>query len=383
MEEVRLLRTNEFKAAVRLSDAVFRDAEQVSMGRAYPSVFSPGLGQSFGYFIGGRLVSFAGLVPSQIHIGPATLSVYSIGSVCTDPDYTGRGYAGEVLRAIKEHSLQAGAALIVVSGAGGIYERVGCRPFGQVASFCIEATSKDSIRKIASAELLHIREMAPIDWFEIARLAGERSVRYGQSLWDLAALIHAEPLASNRKLHHKVWVATGQGRLHGYAVACVPSASYTQPRGRPTVIEWGGRPDIVAAIIANGYEREQLEEMEIAIPWHEKELTFMFESSACACKRSRMKGTAMVVHAEILIRQLAPYLQQKNDEAFRQLQVATLSDGSNRLSWKGQTFTCSDQEILSLLFDHEPKLSMSDKMKSGILKLFPVPFPSTSGLNYI
>ncbi|NOU66164.1 GNAT family N-acetyltransferase [Paenibacillus sp. LMG 31461] len=383
MEEVRLLRTNEFKAAVRLCDSVFRDAEQVSMGKAYPSVFSPGLGQSFGYFIGDRLVSFAGLVPSQIHIGPATLSLYSIGSVCSDPDYTGRGYAGVVLRAIKEHCLQAGAALIVVSGAGGIYERMGSCPFGDVVTYCIDATSKDSLRKIASAEHLHFREMAPFDWFEIARIAGERSVRYGQSLWDLAALIHAEPLASNRKLHHKVWVATEQGRLLGYVVACVPSASYTQTRGRPTIIEWGGKPDIVAAIIANGCEREQLEEMEIAIPWHEKELTFMFESSACAYKHSRMKGTAMVVHPETLIRQLAPYLQQQNDGAFRHLQIATLSDGSSQLSWKGQTITCNDKEILSLLFDHEPKLSMSDKIKSEILELFPVPFPSTSGLNYV
>ncbi|NOU73209.1 GNAT family N-acetyltransferase [Paenibacillus sp. LMG 31458] len=382
MEEVRLLRANEFEAAVRLSDAVFRDAEQVSMGRAYPSVFSPGLGQSFGYFIGDRLVSFAGLVPAQIHIGPSTLSMYSIGSVCTDPDYTGRGYAGKILRAIKEHSLQAGAALIVVSGAGGIYERFGCRPFGDVSSFYINAAGTDSIRKNASAELLHFREMAPVDWFEIARLAGERPVRYGQSLWDLAALIHAEPLASNRKLHHKVWVAIEEGRLHGYVVACVPSASYSQPRGRPTVIEWGGRPDIVAAIIAYGFEREQLEEMEICVPWHENELTYIFESSGCVYKRSQIKGTAMVVHVEILIRQLAPYLLQ-NNEAFRHLQIETLSDGSNRLYWKGKSFTFSDQEILSLLFDHDPKLSMPDDMKSGILELFPVPFPSTSGLNYI
>jgi hypothetical protein len=61
----------------------------------------------------------------------------------------------------------------------------------------------------------------------------------------------------------------------------------------------------------------------------------MFESSACAYKHSRMKGTAMVVHPEILIRRLGPYLQQKNDEAFRHLQIATLSDGSSQLSWKG------------------------------------------------
>lgn len=287
------------------------------------------------------------------------------------------------MQAIKEHSLQAGAALILVSGGGGIYERFGSRPFGDMSSFSIDAASTDSIRINASAELLDFREMAPVDWFEITRLAGERPIRYGQSLWDLAALIHAEPLASNRKLHHKVWVATEQGRLHGYVVACVPSASYSQPRGCPIVIEWGGRPDIVAAIMAYGCEREQLEEMEISVPWHEKELAFIFESSACVYKRSHMKGTAMVVHVETLIRQLAPYLQQNNDEAFRHLQIETLSGGSNRLSWKGKSFTCSDQEILSLLFDHEPKIRMPDDWESGVLDLFPIPFPSTSGLNYI
>ncbi|MDF2719466.1 MAG: acetyltransferase, family, partial [Paenibacillus sp.] len=60
MEEIRLLRPDEFRAAAALADLVFRDADHKSMGDAYPNAFSPSLLQSYGAFVDGSIVSFVG-----------------------------------------------------------------------------------------------------------------------------------------------------------------------------------------------------------------------------------------------------------------------------------------------------------------------------------
>ncbi len=121
MPQYRLLRNNEYDKAITLADQVFRDAEHSSMGNAFPYVFSPELGQSFGVFINGELVSFIGLVPSVLHIGGADISAYSIGAVCTHSDYRKKGYASQLLHKVFEHINKAEASILFVSGTLPLY----------------------------------------------------------------------------------------------------------------------------------------------------------------------------------------------------------------------------------------------------------------------
>src|ERR1700724_1990061 len=102
MAEIHQVQGHEMNEAIQLADAVFRDAEQVSMAEAFPLVFSQSLGQSLGAFEQGKLVAFIGIVPAFIKVWLSRLPIYSLGAVCTHPDYRGRGYAGDLLNAIKQ-----------------------------------------------------------------------------------------------------------------------------------------------------------------------------------------------------------------------------------------------------------------------------------------
>ncbi|GAA0592475.1 hypothetical protein GCM10009001_05820 [Virgibacillus siamensis] len=58
--QLRQLKPNEFEQAITLADKTFRDKEHISMGTAFPQVFSKNLNPSFGAFEGNELISFMG-----------------------------------------------------------------------------------------------------------------------------------------------------------------------------------------------------------------------------------------------------------------------------------------------------------------------------------
>src|SRR4051812_20787883 len=91
MIEIRFATNEELKQAADLSDSVFRDAEQPSMGIAFPQIFTSCQNQSIAAFEDGKLVAFMGLVPNIIKIGQAQLFIHSLGSVCTHPEYRKKG----------------------------------------------------------------------------------------------------------------------------------------------------------------------------------------------------------------------------------------------------------------------------------------------------
>lgn len=159
MTEYKLVREQEWSQAVSLADRVFRDDEQKSMAEGFPLVFSPALRQSYGAFEEGRLVAFIGLVPHLIRIGTAILKTFSIGAVCTDPDERGRGHAGRILELVQQHAADAGASLLLVSGARPLYTRAHCYPYGEMHRYGLTPDGVGTVRKLR--EGITVRGMDP------------------------------------------------------------------------------------------------------------------------------------------------------------------------------------------------------------------------------
>src|SRR4051812_3407039 len=115
MTEIRFANNEELKQAAALADSVFRDSEQTSMGVAFPQIFSAGLNQSMAAFEAGKLVAFMGLVPNIINVGHSQLQIHCLGSVCTDPEYRGKGHASLILEQIYAFIKQSGSCMLLVS----------------------------------------------------------------------------------------------------------------------------------------------------------------------------------------------------------------------------------------------------------------------------
>ncbi|HEX7065233.1 MAG TPA: GNAT family N-acetyltransferase [Bacillales bacterium] len=377
MTIIRPLNFEELKEAVRLADLVFRDSDQPSMGAAFPNMFSSHLsGQSYGAFEEGRLVSFLGLVPSIVQMGPARLKTYSLGSVCTHPDFRGKGYAGEILKEVISHADKARASLLLVSGSRSLYRRADCHPFGDAQRFSLDGASAQSLLDQASPTL-NFRELEPTDWLELVEVSRSRTAYFEQSVWDLSVLIEAEAFASVNKHRHKVLVAEEDGCIAGFIVLGVPFAGEV----RPVVYERAGDHEVVSALMAYAVQSFHLNSLDIPVSWYEHDLRQTL--SSLSSKKERNFGTVKVIRAERLLEQLRPFLQMKDAKLNNQINACSVEEGRVELQIGRKRTVFSDEEFVSLLFDKEPKNDQANRIDHSLASLFPIPFPYTAGLNYV
>ncbi|WEG12577.1 GNAT family N-acetyltransferase [Pullulanibacillus sp. KACC 23026] len=363
MVEIRRLQRGEEQMAYRLSDRVFRNDHQKSMGLAFPSIFLPDvISHSYGGFVDGELVAFFGLVPSTIKVGPARLQVYSIGSVCTHPGHRGQGYAAAILDQILEDLKQTEACLLLVSGDRSLYTRVGCRPFGQVNHYKVSRTSEP----LNSG--LTIREMEPQDLHACARLARERETGYDLSVQDFAILIEAEAYASCLNLHHKVLVLKNDGEVKAFLAAGIPNN--LDDSAKATGIEWAGEPYDVVQLAKELLNREELTEISLPVPWHDSALQKALEGYEYQTKGNQ--GTILIINPDRLVEQAAPYYKQLRGS----LSLSwNKGQGAGQLFIAGKTIQLSLEEMLQFFFNPE--------YKKGAVNGQALPFPYTAGLNYI
>ncbi|WP_181909535.1 GNAT family N-acetyltransferase [Paenibacillus taihuensis] len=378
MEEFRFVREEELEEAVKLADEVFLAPNQASMGEAFPTVFSASLGQSYGCYIDGRLVSFIGFVPSVIRIHAAELAVYSVGAVCTDPAYRGRGYAGKLLGLLAEHGRLSGASLMLVSGEGGLYEKFGCRKFGSVETFRLEAAAADQMLRSSRSAGYRYRTMKPTDWFDIRRLAHSRGVRFEQSLWDIAALLKAAPTARIGRLQPEIWVAENERGPIAFAVLAVPGDEPNESNhDEPSLIEWAGEPEAVLMLAACGVLAARCRMLNLTVEAHEEALLACLRPLELESKKEHNDGTALILDSAALLAQLGPLFGDERPAAY------TESDGGVRLEWQGQVYRMTAAELLSLLFDAQPTEQLPALLKKASDAIVPIPFPKPNGLNFV
>lgn len=380
MSEIRLLNEDEIEEAVKLADSTFRDSEHKSMGEAFPYLFSNNLKQSFGAFEHNQLIAFMGLVPAVIHINEARLYTYSLGAVCTHPDFRNKGYADQILQEVKKFIDTAGASLMLVSGDRSLYTRNNCFRFGTIHHFTLQDEFLNSISASVVSANLHIREMEQSDLFHLYEAVSSQRVRYEQSVWDLAGLNYAEAYGSIHKLVHKVLVSENRNGSVNFVIIAVPEN--IKVGGTPFVIESAGDPDAVIELLHHAYRKYNLFQLDIAVCWHEKELISRLQSLPYQIKNNQ--GTLHIVNLERLLIQLIPLLQQKNTELSNALQFGLLEDGTCHISLNEDSFiNVTPDELVSLLFDVDPVIEMDPRLKEQLSKLFPIPFPYTAGLNYV
>ncbi len=367
MIELRQLHAHEYQAAINLSDKTFRNANQKSMGDAFPSIFSPYMiSQSFGAFYEGELVSFMGLVPSVIRIGEAKLRVYSLGSVCTAEEHRKKGIASQLLERVFQFIDASEASLLLVSGDRSLYTRVNCCHYGSVTRFNL----RNRVQEVNENE---IREMRAEDLFQINNIGQQRLVCYEQSIIDLQTLIHAEAYASCFNLSHKTIILKKDDIITSFVVIGIPDKDSTQQKAK--AIEWAGHPNEIVKLLSNAMEAYKLEEIEIHIPWHEDELVGELKGNFYS--KEKNQGTVYIVNAERLLHQLQPYI--KNDSIqFRPTGADTID-----VTIFNRSKTIYLKEFLSLLFDAEPSDSEIIKLQKETGGAFPIPFPYTAGLNYV
>lgn len=380
--DIRRLTREETSQAVQLADRIFRDHEQVSMQSGFPYLYSQTYAHSFGVFQQNQLVAFMGLLPSVVHSGPATLTTFSLGSVCTHPDARGHGYASQMLAEIQQHIDRAGASLLFVSGTRSLYRRAECHPFGDVKRFELKPEHAAFIR--AQATSISCRQADAYDQFRIHELARSRSVRFDQSLWDLAGLASAEAYATCAKLKQSMFVAERNGEIIAFLAAALPQG--LQSKQPPFAVEWAGDAEAIVGLLAYAMESGRANSLNIPVSWHELELLDRLNAIAdTAIRAERNLGTIYIVNAKRLLHQLRPFLRAQDPALGEQLQIDKHEKtGSYKLSLPAlPELLLTAEELVSVLFQPNSEYKVPNEWESAAAKLFPIPLPYTGGLNYI
>ncbi|MEX2461065.1 MAG: GNAT family N-acetyltransferase [Paenibacillaceae bacterium] len=380
MTEIRFATNEELKQAAALSDSVFRDSEQTSMGVAFPQIFSSGLNQSIAAFEEKKLVAFMGLVPNIVHIGHSQLQIHCLGSVCTDLEYRGQGHASLILEQIYGFIKQSGSCLLLVSGDRSLYTRSGCRKFGAIKHYSITKHDAEIYQQDYNDKSIGFRLFEKKDAFAFHHLRKSRSVGYEESLFGTAQLIDSEAIASIHKLNYQVYVAELDGKLIACVIVAVQVNHVSQ--AEPFVVEWNGVANVVVSLISYVVKQLSLSNINLYSPWHELDMHEALEGVSFTTAQN--SGTVKVTDSKKLWEQLLPHLREKNPNAACVIELLEDEDADTIcLSILGNVIRISYDEFVALLFNPDANVPSLQPFKSVLDCLFPIAFPYTAGLHYI
>jgi len=367
---ISIMNSDQLTQAIELSDRIFlKQPEQPSMGISFPLIFSPGISHSYGAWDQEKLVSFMGFVPFMMKIRGARLNVFSIGSVCTDPEYRGQRLAGSLLQACIKHGEASGASLIFISGGRSLYTRAGSRLFGRAQRFQMTPSLVEPLRA-STGKQVQIRAMKPEDLLQVHALMEDREAGYASTPTELGKLLDASAYSNVIRLEQQVLVAEENGKLTAFAIIAVPGTVMTPSRAS-TLVEWGGSPEAAALVIAEAIAGFNLPELIIPLAWQDQELAALLQSAGAMQESIQNDGTVYLVNGIRLLDQLAPLLPEGAIQADGE-------HGPYRTTISGETVVMDDEGLLSLLFDPQ-----SPYRVQGTAAFDPVPLPYTSGLQYI
>lgn len=369
--EIRRVREEELEQAAALANEIFCGSSEGYMGDCFPTLFQAGISHSYGAFDNsGKLVSFMGMVPTQIYAGRAALNAYSVGAVCTDPLYRGQGIASRLLDQCREHARKSGASLMFISGDRSLYTRAGSVPFGQAMKFEITPASSG---QISMSQNYHLRDMMPEDLFDIHHLLRIKLGSFGWSIHELQQYIGSKPLATIQGQKQSVRIAEApNGKLAAMAVMAIDDQPRDSKR-RGQLIEWAGDPQAAGQLLVDAANRFGVDELTAFLPWQDT-LSSLLQQAGIKATMEKNAGTVLLVDAEALIRQsgLDASLEGMSSYSIlpnHQFEFITLD---------GLRLTGGPAELCSLLFDPDSLIR-----QPGMEFITTIPLPYMYGLYFI
>jgi len=223
---IRSCRADELPQLGALANSIFRARRPGDMVTEYPLLFAEeNLEQLRVISVDGQIVAHVGILLRDILILGCRARTAAIGSVCTHPDFRGHGLASKLMADARQHAIDHGASLMLISGTRGLYRRLG---YVEVGSFRrVTVQSKDVGEPIEIDLFRHGHLQATIS------LHQQEPVRFLRPREDWERLI-AAGMIMNQPADMYVL------RRASHAVAYVAVRRPSRSDAVPEVVEFGG-----------------------------------------------------------------------------------------------------------------------------------------------
>ena len=199
MIKYRTLKTQaELNEAIQLSNQVFFQCDSF-FERRYPHVFSlDNLDHLFGAFNEGELVSFIATYPSIVSFKDSQVSVCTLGSVCTHPDFQGQRISFRLLEYVGD-ALNDKVDLLFISGEGKNYLRFNASVAGKIYEVHVPSTAFMKTSK--PYRIIRRYEDLDVNAYHRAYL-NERKPKFERSLKEQKLMVkgHFEALGNEQNL---------------------------------------------------------------------------------------------------------------------------------------------------------------------------------------
>ncbi|UCC69204.1 MAG: GNAT family N-acetyltransferase [Armatimonadota bacterium] len=318
----------------------------------------------------GKPVSHICTVYDRLSILGCRVKVGSVSSVCTHPEYRGRGFARTILAQSFAEMRAAGARIVIVSGNRGLYQRAHCVPAGWMLEGRVH---RDSFA--AGSSGLTVRRGDPDDWPILSALHGAEPVRFLRTADSFARLgawwVGCPP---------ELWLVES----HDTPVAYLWLGPLWELHRNPSrdICEYAGFRAALVEAIPQILHAANLEELGMAVLGHDREFAYLLSSRGIELKPATLAGTHGLLNLPGLMRDMRPYLAARLPRA-----------DLRRLSFDQHGDTCAfglGEERLALDASQATRLvlgvpearSISGELGRVLSSIFPLPIPM-AGFNSV
>lgn len=303
----RLLRGDELSAANALDRLCFGGTDPGGGEEDEQRYIPPKRGGIFVLAEQGKPVSKVGVYHAELQMYDCRFRVASIGGVCTHPEQRGQRLAGRLMEFCTEKLVQEGARLMLISGARGLYTRLGNVLHGRYQYFNAQ-TGQNSTAPPAAGDL-SLRRMTPGDIQAVIRLYQAEPVHYLRQYGEFAEALRN--LLGNTYIHAEQWIVERGGQAAAYLFLGSPWGCELE-RGIRQLSEYAGSRTAIAyaywALLAMG----EIHHLYWPVAWQDEELIGLLQSSGAGGTSGPLFGhTLRVVNFPGLMRDLRPLLRAR------------------------------------------------------------------------
>ena len=385
----RLVRREELVASKELARICFGGPEIINKEEVLTSYIPPKRGGIYVLAHQGKLVSQIDVSHDQIRIYDGTIRVASIGGVCTHPDYQNKGLASHLLYHCAGKLVQEGARLMLISGAHGIYTRLGNVPHGRYIYFSIKPEQSSSWRPTPTD--LVLRRMTSADILPVSQLYQAESVHFIRQKSDFSEALH-DPLR-NTYVYADQWIVESSGQVMAYLFLGSPW-EFELEAGIRHVGEYAGSRLAMVDALKTLLTTTNLQEFSWSVAWQDLELIQLLQDCGYSGSVAPLYGhTLRIVNFPGFMNDLRPilaaWLGAKLLRGLRFEQSGPLLGGtgtdqyriirgSDRLELDGAAMT---RLVMGNTENETASIRLPGALEEVIPSLFPLP-SFLPGLNY-
>lgn len=313
---------------------------------------------------------------TRVMIEGIPISAASIGAVCTDEEYRGRGYSSILLDDAEKTMKEDSVDIMFVSGSRSLYTRRGCCKTGKFGEFTIEPKDTNIDFEIIDVDSFeHIEDMVYI--------YSKESTRYYRTMHEFKMLLKGAT-TNWAYLTYKVFLIKQNGKIVGYIVLEI----INEEDIRAEVVEFAGDRERIFKALPNIASICKLNSIKVVYPFDDQIMSIA-ERNNIQINKVNNSGTIKILNFTSLMNKLLPYFKQHVDKNIADNIEFVEEYGNNKYIFKikDEVLCINDLEKLTkLVFGDvtEVDLELDDKplIKEFIKSVFPIPFVWAGSMNY-